>query len=141
MDSREVKPELQISSASDFKKKADERNKVEVLTLPSGLIVKLKRPAISKLLKEKLIPAELLNSVYSSASVGGETKPDIAKSIEFMDKMITLSLLEPLVKEAPDYDAGEISIEDIAEDDKGAIFTFINEGGKGQNDLKSFPKQ
>jgi len=143
MDSREVKPEPQISSASDFKKKADERNKPRLLELPSGLVIKVKKPQLARLLKEKAIPAELLNAVYSQAGIGEdkEIKPDFSKSIEFIDKMIIISVVEPTIKDEPDYNKGEISIEDLSEEDKNFIFSFINGvGGSGQSDLATFRK-
>jgi hypothetical protein len=136
MDNKET-PKIQVSPAQDFKKRAEELRKPELLTLPSGLVVLVRRPQLSKILKDKLIPADLINSVYANVDVkeAGEVKPDFSNSIQFMDKLVALSLVEPVVKDVPNYDKGEIGIDDLDEEDKGHIFNFIN---GGRQDLKNF---
>ena len=57
------------ATAKDFLKRRKEREKVEEITLPSGMLVKVQCPNIFKLIGNGVIPADVAVSVQEMHSV------------------------------------------------------------------------
>ena len=136
--------QLQVTNAADFRKRRDERNKVETIELPSGLVVELKRPSIDKLIRAGHIPADVavsvqrLNGQDSKALKGEELK----EYFEVIDLITEHSFVSPKIKKGElsdaEYDEGFISIDDVEENDKVFIMTYVQSGNK---DLSKFRLQ
>lgn len=133
--------ELKVSSAQSFRAKRDARNKTEMVELPSGEVVELKRPAIDRLIREGHIPADVAVSVQrlqgqDSGTLKGKELKDY---FEVIDLITIYSIVSPKVKKGEltdaEYDEGFISINDIEENDKVFVMQYVQSGNK---DLSKF---
>jgi len=136
MDSMEH-PEPQVTSASDIRKRAEQKKLGETFKLPSGFVVKVSQPNLSGMVKNGYLPSDLIQ-IALGQSEGVKTNPkDIPKFFEFLDKMVIATVMKPkIVEKEPKED--QILITDLQDDDKFAIFNWWK-GGEGE-DLDSFRK-
>lgn len=114
--------------------------RVEEIPLPSGLSVQVRRPDVARLVMESetgTVPTFLVNQVISRL-VGkpvGENeewipKPEDLQGVNrFIDLVVRASLVWPVLSENPDYEAGQIHISDLMEDDRNTIFLWALPGG------------
>lgn len=125
-------PPTQVTSLEDIRKKASDALKGELISLPSGIVLRLKRPNISKLLRDKQIPSNLVNAAIRLVS-GKEvsTAEELSENIQVMENVLKQSILEPV--EMTDED-----IINLSDEDKGSAFLFIQ---KGVTDLEPFRKK
>lgn len=142
VNSAEAPKVLQVTSSSYFKSMREERNKSELIELPSGLVFELKRPDVVKLLREGQIPAEIAVSIQMATKDGGKQKltgQQFKDYLEMVESVTIASCVNPIVKRGEikneDYDKGIISIDDVDMTDKEFIFAYADRGTK---DLKSF---
>jgi hypothetical protein len=126
-------PITQISSAQEFKKRREAREAGDVLTLASGLSVRLKRPEVTKLIAQGLLPANMLQRFMaiqkdlqsSSKEVKAE---DLELILKFQRTVAKHALLEPTISDEPDYDKNEIALDDLDDADLEEIWTYANGG-------------
>lgn len=128
--STESPENVAVSSAQQFKQRRLEKERGELLTLSSGLVVRVRRPEVSRLISKGLIPANLVQ-VFLNVQ-GKQTdnmKPeDLEKLLQFQRVVAEYSFVEPVVTESPDYSAGQISIDDIDESDLEDVWAYVNGG-------------
>ena len=126
------KPEnLTVTSASEIRKKAEERKKGEVIELPSGYNVRLRRPDLIPLLKEGKISAELVQTLQDQA--GGKTPAsvkDLLKNVEAVESILLHAFVEPKLTLNDEPKEGEISINDLTDEDRGVAYLYAQAGIK-----------
>lgn len=118
-----------VSSAADFRKAREARENGELITLTdSGLTVRVKRPAVSQLVKTGQIPSELVNaSAKVQANNGSATQADYQKYVQYQEHLIRYAVVEPqLVDENPNDN--QITMDDLTDGDKGEIVIYVNGG-------------
>jgi hypothetical protein len=132
----------QASSAQQFKEFREKRLQPHTLTLPSGLVVSLKRPSIKILISSGVIPDAIAGKIMNmDKDTSGKTviRPQQMHDIvEFQKIVATHALVSPKVVDQPDYDNNEISIDDIDADDQDAIMSFVVEGVEADKTAASF---
>lgn len=131
--SKEKPQNLTVTSASDIRKKAEERKKGEVIALPSGINVRLRRPDLIPLLKEGKISAELVNTLQEQAS--GKAPKDlkeVLKNVEAVEAILLNSFVEPVLTLNTEPQEGEISIDDLTDEDRGVAYLYAQAGIKDQ---------
>jgi hypothetical protein len=118
-----------VSSAADFRRAREARENGEFVTLSdSGLTVKLKRPAVSQLVKTGQIPSELVNaSAKVQAGNGSATQADYQKYVQYQEHLIRYSVVEPQLVDANPTD-DQITMDDLTDTDKGEIVIYVNGG-------------
>ena len=138
--STEIPENTNISSAQQFKQRREQRDKGEVIELTSGLSVLLRRPDVTKLIAEDLIPADLVQVFLDMQSqTSTSMKPEqIVKLMGFQRVVATHALIQPKVVDEPDYDKGEIAITDIDQSDLDDIWQYVQGGAEA---VKSFREQ
>lgn len=120
-----------VSTALDFKKKREARDSGDILTLQSGLTVRLRRPEISKLIARGFIPAQLVQrfmNLKPETSKGNIKPEDIEALLELQTLTTKYALLEPKIVDEPNYENNEISIEDLDTEDIEEIWAYANGG-------------
>lgn len=121
--------DLKVSSLEDIKKKQQTAEEGQVFELPSGLILKVKRPSISKLIRDKAIPGNLMAAAVRLVSGNNaNNNQELTEGIQLMENIVHQCILEPQ----------GISLEDVSnfsDDDKAFLYLYIQ---KGVTDLQSF---
>jgi len=119
------------TSAQEFKKRRQAREQGEPLELPSGLVVKVRRPEIPKLIADELIPADLVQEfIKVQSDTSNLNATQLVKLMQFQKAMAKHALLEPKIVDEPNYDSGEISIDDLDQDDLDVVWSYVNGGSK-----------
>lgn len=120
-----------ITPASEWKARATG----EIVTLPSGTVVRVRRPSLFALARTGSIPNPLAAAVVRFFAVTDETpttsEQDQIKNYQANADAYTgiaaATVTEPriIVDRAPDYDAGEIAPEDLSTADLIWIYRFV----------------
>jgi hypothetical protein len=136
----EEKPQtaVKVSSALDFKKKREQSDKTETIKLDaSGLFVEVKRPRLKMLISTGMIPDSVASLMLNSDPTALKPK-DLPKLIE-MQRIVTMhTIVSPKVVEgAANYDAGEISIDDLEDGDVNTVWAWYNGGNEGIESFRS----
>ena len=128
-------PEITIGSAQQFKQRREAREQGDVITLSSGLVVRLKRPEITKLIARGLVPATLVQRFMAIDQSGGDTSKlkaeDIESILQFQRIVAIEAMISPKIVTNPDYDNNEIDIEDLESTDLEEIWAYGNGGLEG----------
>lgn len=138
-------PELQVSSAQEIKKVAEEKKKGKLLKLPSGFVVKVSEPDLTEIIRNGSLPDDLIEIALGMNNEDGTVKevkekmnPEkMSRFFEFLTKMVLILVVEPKVVEKDPKD-NEIMITDLSFDDKMAIFSEWRLEGKS---LENFRKE
>lgn len=119
-----------VSSLEQIKSSIEERNTPEVVEFPSGMVLKMRRPSITQLLKEKKIPQPLISAALGMAGKEkGFVKTDIAsENVKLSEYLLFVSIVEP-------EGITEEMVENFSDLDKEYSFSWIQ---KGVEQLKSF---
>ena len=131
--SKEKPENLTVTSAADIRKKAKERLKGEVITLPSGINVRMRRPDLIPLLKEGKISGELITTLQEQAS--GKTPKnmeEILKNLQAVETVLLNSFVEPKLTLSSEPQEGEITIDDLTDEDRGVAYLYAQAGIKDQ---------
>jgi hypothetical protein len=143
MENPEITQSQTVTSALEFKKRSEEKKRGQVVSLPSGITVRMIQPDIAKLIRKGYLPAELVDVAINQAKTGDTTKlkaEDVKRYYDFMDKMVCASIVEPKIVEGENPGEDEVSVDDIDDRDKEYILDYnFNEGGA--IDAKSFRKE
>lgn len=105
----------------------------EELKLPSGLVVEVRKPDITRLVMESPdgnVPSFVVGQVIAQLSGKGggteewqPTADDLPVLSRFMDMVVKAALVWPvIVVGEPDYEAGQINIQDLDEQDRAVLF-------------------
>lgn len=129
--------ELQVTPASQWGRKT------QITRLPSGVVAELRKPDILSLMLREghSLPKALTQQFLSGLSGGkqnGQTNnfadslADDPKSLEaianLMDILCRAAFANPCIVDNPNYDAGQISIDDVEATDKMWVMTWAMEG-------------
>lgn len=136
----EDKQNLKVSSVADVKQRVEKNKQGEAIELPSGLVFSVGRPSLVGLLTGNAIPSRL-SAIALKIMNGGISQvksiEDMKNTFELIDKVVVASVLAPKVVSENASDE-EILVSDLSEDDKIAIFTFVQSGEAG---LEKFRRQ
>lgn len=140
---QEEQNHLQVTSALSFRDKRRERENPKAVEMPSGVVFKVRRPDIVKLIREGIIPADLAVAAQAATpEAGGKLKLDgkmFEDYLKMRDLIAVASIVEPQVKDGDvtdeEYNQGIISVYDIDADDKEFISVYVN---TGDTDLEQF---
>lgn len=127
-----------VTSAADFKKQSEARKAGVMLTLPSGAVVRVGRPSVNKLIAAGHVPSDVAAVIMQGGNKNASNlgAKEFAKLVE-LQRIVTLhAVIEPKVVDGEaNYDEGEISIEDLTDDDQSAILIYVQ---SGVTDLSKF---
>lgn len=127
----EITGQSQVTSAEQFKKDAEENKRGQLITLGSGRTFRIARPSINGLIKTGQLPQELSNAAIKIQNSAGQqlSEQDLKKYVEYNERLIMLSVTEPaIVASGADYSAGQINIDDVTDDERTEIMTFVQGG-------------
>lgn len=131
--SREEPQNLTVTPISDIRKKSEERKLGEIISLPSGINVRLRRPDLIPLLKEGKISAELISTLQEQASDHAPRDLDgILKNLEAVETILLHAFVEPKLTLSSEPGEGEISIDDLTDEDRGVAYLYAQAGIKDQ---------
>jgi hypothetical protein len=139
--SQEDPKNLKVTPVSEIKEKSKKLIVEGIPTeLPSGVVVVLGRPSLTKMLKDGVIPGNLIQAALNQMQ---NKVPMTAEEIKASISVTELLVLEAIksmkvVVENPKED--ELGLyENFTDDDRGFIFQYVQAGG---TDLTPFrPKQ
>lgn len=120
---------LKPTSLEELREANRKTQEGELVTLPSGLVLKIKRPSISKLLRDQKIPQSLVGAAIRMTN-GRDTSSasELAENIKLMESILAQAIVEPEGMTQED-------IENLSDEDKGTCFLYIQQGVA---DLDSF---
>lgn len=123
------KPEsLKVSKASEIKKLAKARLEGELVSLPSGMVVKLRRPNLVPLLRANKIPTELFQALIDRESGRlPATREDMMRSLDAVDTVLIEAFVEPVMVANNPTDE-QITPDDLTDEDRGFVYTYIQKG-------------
>ena len=109
------------------------------LELPSGNVVEVCTVSVYAMIdNEGGIPSSLMSLVVDG--IEGKTAEDfkltaesIPDLIKFAGQLCTAAFVTPKIVDNPDYNAGEISIKDVADNDRIHVLNWVI-GGGGQSE-------
>lgn len=116
-----------VSSAQQFLNQRKEREEGKVVTLPSGLLCRVKRPSIQKLLRDGHIPSDV------AAGLANQTpgqSADINDLLTIATAIAKEAFVDPQIVDEPDYAKGQIAVTDLDENDLAFIVTFVQTGNE-----------
>jgi hypothetical protein len=122
---------LAPSSALDFLAKRE-----QLVTLPSGLVAKLRRPSLLRLIAqapEGAVPASFRNMLQARASNKNRAADvPLADMDEAMRFVAAAAFVQPMVVpdgDVADYERGEINADDIDPVDVQFVFAWVSNAG------------
>ena len=124
-----------VTSAQTLRKASAERIEGVLVELPSGAVVRCKRPSIGKLIAEGHIPTDVAAVLFDQE----ESKPGKQARVnpKEMPKLLNLqryiaeqAVVEPAIVENPDYDKNQVSIDVFDDADLSFIMQFVQTGNK-----------
>lgn len=123
------KTEPKVASLEDIRKQKEVRDAGTLVTLPSGLVLRLKRPSLSFLLRNKQVPTTLVAAaIRMSQGQMPTTAQEVSENIMLMENVLSKAIIEPEGMTADD-------IASLDDEDKGMAFLFVQQG---VTDLDSF---
>ena len=123
--------EPQVSSVADFRKKSASRNEVKTLELPSGAVVKLRRPSVQSLIRDGHIPADVAASLQPSGdpTTSQQLNPaQMKKYLELLDLIVLNTVVEPKLVPAGQGDETSVGVDELEDADKGFIMAYVQTG-------------
>lgn len=114
------------STVQDFLRLKQEREKTFLVTLPSGLIIRMRKPGIANLILGGYIPDDILN--FAIGATGRQINIQelakrnlLEKFIKTAKKIAIMAVVEPKMKEGETDDTA-IGVDDLEVADIFAIF-------------------
>lgn len=131
---------LQVSSIADVKQRISKNKEGQPIQLPSGLVFSVGRPSLVSLLTGNAIPSRL-SAIALKIMNGGISQvksiEDMKNTFELIDKVVCASVIAPKVV-SENATEEELLVTDLSEDDRIAIFTYVQSGEAG---LEKFRRQ
>jgi hypothetical protein len=124
-----VQPARKLATADSFRQRATARDTGEVVELPSGLFVKIRRPSVTALIKQKHIPSDVA-AAMQNVGPGKKMNPDdMTKYLDLVDLISVHSFVEPKVcPNGQQPGEGEITAEMIDDIDKQFVMNYVQSG-------------
>lgn len=127
------KNSINVSSLSEFRNK----NPIEVVTLPSGLVVKLRKPSVTRMATMGNLPTQLLSFLDKNGNNPSEEslkKPENLQMLLLMMKYMIIDVfVEPKVSMTGTNEV--LGIDELLESDIEFLQKWINQGVES---LKTF---
>jgi hypothetical protein len=117
MEDADQKVPVAATPASEWKVEES-----ELQTLPSGNVVRLKRPQLSGMIRRGEIPNPLLQA--AGAMEAGQLPDDMAQAVELTDLLVSLAFVEPTIALEDPAD-GDLPIDKLTDADKGFVAAWI----------------
>jgi len=116
------------TSVADIRKRSQDRKQGTLITLSSGITLRIGRPSVNNLVKTGQLPAELANAAIKVQSgTPNLTDHDMKKYVEYNERIVLLSVMEPKIV-ASDPTDEQIALEDLGDDDRNEILLYVNGG-------------
>jgi len=131
---------LEPTSLKDIKAKIKANKDGEPIQLPSGLVFRLTKPSISRLMKESAFPSELVAAAIKldSNDMKPASRDEYLQYLKVIDTVVMRSAVEPrIVEKEEDVDDSSIAINDLDDSDRIAIYLFAQTGVKPLNSFRS----
>ena len=118
----------EVTQAEKWKRPAE---RAETLTLPSGNVVKARRPSLFLMMKRGILPTHLYKTAMSVTD-GTNTDPaamkpeDLKSYFDFFMIYVVEAVVEPKIILKGDPKSGEVSIDEFTDDDMFAVFKGVN---------------
>ena len=138
--SKENPEKLILPSLADIQKNLKAKKDGELVELPSGLVFRLTKPSISRLLKDDVFPAELIATAIKMDSNTNQptSKDDYLKSLKIIDEVVYRATVFPKTARTQEEMTDEsILIEDLDDQDRVAIYMFVQTGVKPLDSFRS----
>lgn len=122
----------QVTPANQWKRQT------EILSLPSGVVVELQRPStIDTILTNGNLPEGLANVMIDAFVTGGQSEfkmkgEDLPAFADLVNTLCRAAFVSPKIVAAdvePNYDANEISINDVKDIDRMFILGWVTKAG------------
>lgn len=132
-----------ISSVEDFLKRKETEEQGQILTLPSGLHIKIKIPGMEELIMTGAMTEELMDVAMRQGEVATKTEqlsPEEKKKqndmfLKLCDNLVIASAVMPRVTEGQtDIASGTVSINDIVLKDRMRIAMTVMNGMNGSEE-------
>lgn len=130
----------QEQSVADIKAMLQKKVDGELVSLPSGLVFKLKKPSISRLLEDNVFPNDLVATAIKMDSNTNEpaNREEYLRSLQVIDTIVTHAAVVPkVVTNKDEVSDDSIWIKDLDDQDKVAIYLFVQTGVKQLNSFRS----
>ena len=130
----------QEQSTAEIKALLQKKRDGELVTLPSGLVFKLKKPSISRLLEDNVFPNDLVATAIKMDSNTNEpaNREEYLRSLKVIETIVVQAAVVPkVVTEEDKVDDESIYIKDLDDQDKVAIYLFVQTGVKQLNSFRS----
>ena len=127
---------LAVTSVGEIKDRAKKTiHEGTVVELPSGICVKLARPSLGTMIKEGIIPANLVQTALRQISgTSAISISQVKDSIKVTEFIVIQAIKEPKVVLKDPAD-GQLEISDFTDEDRGFIFNYVQTGAM---DLEPF---
>jgi len=127
-------------SIADIKKLLQKKRDGELVELPSGLVFKLKKPSISRLLEDNVFPNDLVATAIKMDSNTNEPadREEYLRSLKVIETIVVQAAVVPkVVTKEEEVNDESIYIKDLDDQDKVAIYLFVQTGVKQLNSFRS----
>lgn len=127
-------------STAEIKKLLQAKRDGELVELPSGLVFKLKKPSISRLLEDNVFPNDLVATAIKMDSNTNEPadREEYLRSLKVIETIVVQAAVVPkVVTKEEEVDDESIYIKDLDDQDKVAIYLFVQTGVKQLNSFRS----
>lgn len=116
------------TSVAEIRKRSQDRKQGQLITLSSGITLRIGRPSVNNLVKTGQLPAELANAAIKVQSgTPNLSDHDMKKYVEYNERIVKLSVLEPQVVDADPNDE-QIGLDELGDDDRNEILLYVNGG-------------
>jgi len=135
---------LEITPASQWKRHS------ERVRLPSGLVAELQRPStVDTILTDGNLPDGLAQVMLDAFVTGGNTQwkvsaQDLPAVADLVNTLCRAAFVNPRIAPegtAPNYDAGEIALDDVLDIDRLFILSWATNAGGQAPAASRFPAQ
>jgi hypothetical protein len=119
---------LQVTNAAALRQARVDREHGELVKLDSGNVFRLSRPNLSSLVSSGAIPSALAQSAIN-VDRQNSNDTDLKNYVDLQRLITKLVMVQPKVVEAdPNYDANELLITDLTDEDITEIYMYAQGG-------------
>ena len=139
-----TQPLLEITPASQWKRRS------ERVRLPSGVVAELQRPStVDTILTDGNLPDGLAQVMLDAFVTQGNAQwkvsaKDLPAVADLVNTLCRAAFVNPRIAPegaAPDYDAGEIALDDVQDIDRMFILSWATHAGGQAPAVSRFPEQ
>lgn len=133
--------DIQPTSLAEIKAKAQANRDGLPVPLPSGLVFRLRKPSISRLMQEGVFPNELVSSAIKldANNLQPQTREEYLQYLQVIDTVVKRACVVPRVVDLVEGEAvpeDAITLDDVDENDRVAIFMYAQTGVRPLNKFR-----